>query len=176
MKITLNHPIETVPDFLAHALELENESMERYEQLADSMEIHNNPEVAELFKKMAGFGERHAAEVLEHAAGLELPRIPPWDFKWTGAESPENQDFDEVSYLMTPCQALRISLLNEKIGRDFYAEVAKTTGNPEVRRLAEEFATEESEHVGLLEQWMRSLEECREEPPPDDLDPPNMPE
>jgi hypothetical protein len=110
MKITISAPIETVPEFLAHALELENESVERYEQLADSMETHNNLEVAELFQKLAGFGDKHAQEVTEHAAGMQLPRIPPWDFKWTSGEAPENQGFDEVSYLMTPCQALRMSL------------------------------------------------------------------
>jgi rubrerythrin len=176
MNITTSAPIETVPEFLAHALELENESVEQYQQLADSMETHNNPEVAELFQKMAGFGKKHAAEVLTYAAGMELPRIPPWDFKWSGGESPESQGLDEVTYLMTACQALRISLRNERLGRDFYAHVADTSPSPEVQALAREFTDEEGEHVRLLEQWISSLKECHEELPPEDMDPPNMPE
>ncbi len=35
--------IESLVEFLAHALELEEASVEHYEELADSMEIHNNP-------------------------------------------------------------------------------------------------------------------------------------
>ena len=56
-------PIKSLAEFLAHALELEVESAERYRELADSMEVHNNPDVAELFRKLAGYGDGHAQEV-----------------------------------------------------------------------------------------------------------------
>jgi len=49
MSNTEHQPIASVPEFLAHALELEAESHERYRELAECMEVHNNPEVAELF-------------------------------------------------------------------------------------------------------------------------------
>ena len=89
MSINPNSPIEDVAEFLVHAIALERESVERYEELADSMETHNNPEVARLFRKLAHFGEKHAAEIEHHAEGMELPQIPPWDFKWSTPESPE---------------------------------------------------------------------------------------
>ena len=51
----------TVALFLAHAIALEVEAAERYEELADVMEVHNNPEVAALFRQMSEFSRRHAA-------------------------------------------------------------------------------------------------------------------
>ena len=38
--------IDTVEAFLAHALTLENEAAEGYQEIGDSMAVHNNPEVA----------------------------------------------------------------------------------------------------------------------------------
>ena len=85
----MNTVIESLPEFLLHAIVLERESVERYEELADSMETHNNPETGGLFRKLARYGELHAREIESHAQGLKLPDIAPWEFKWTTPESPE---------------------------------------------------------------------------------------
>lgn len=69
--------IQDIPDFLAHAIALEYESVERYQELADSMDVHNNPRVAELFRKLAHYGELHARDIEHHADGIELPGISP---------------------------------------------------------------------------------------------------
>ena len=55
--------IDTVGEFLVHALELEEASSDHYDELADSMEIHNNLKVAELFRKLGGYSRQHAKEV-----------------------------------------------------------------------------------------------------------------
>ncbi|MCG8428547.1 MAG: ferritin family protein [Chromatiales bacterium] len=175
MNISTTKPIESVAEFLAHAEALEQESVESYEQLADSMEVHNNPEIAELFRKLARFGEKHAAEVRELAAGMTLPQINPWDFKWSTPESPESSGMDAAHYLMDTHQALEIALINEIQGQQFYASVADTTSNDEVRKLAREFADEETEHVELLKEWQANLDSDAPAPV-EDLDPPNIPE
>ncbi|OOZ37746.1 ferritin family protein [Solemya velesiana gill symbiont] len=77
--------IETVEEFLAHAMELELESVERYEQLADSMEVHNNIDTANLFRKLAHYGQKHAHEVEVLSADMTLPDLPPWEFKMNSA-------------------------------------------------------------------------------------------
>ena len=46
--------LANIPQLLAHAIALENEASERYADLADLMEAHNNYDVASLFKKMSG--------------------------------------------------------------------------------------------------------------------------
>mgnify|MGYP001825408058 CR=1 FL=1 len=176
MNLPLAKSIETVAEFLAHALELENESVERYRQLADSMDVHNNQEVAELFARLAIVSEAHAAEVMERAEGEKLPEIPPWEFKWNCPSSPESDCLDgEVSYLMTAVQALDLALHNEIRGRDFYAHVACDSPHPAVRQLAAEMAEEESEHVELLKDIL-AKETHTVEATPSDLDPPNIPE
>ena len=50
--------------------------------------------------------------------------------------------------------ALRYSLDNELRGLDYYSTVGQNTSDDEVRRLAAEFAAEETEHVQALEDWL----------------------
>lgn len=169
--------IETVPEFLAHAVALEDESAERYEMLADTMEVHNNDAVAELFRKLMQYSEQHAEEVHAMASGMTLPNIPPWEYNWNCPDTPEGGDcFGEaLNYLMTPYQALNLAIHNEARGRDFYAWVSRESPDSEVRRLAGEMADEEQEHVELL-QTMLEKTDPSSETPLEDLDPPNTPD
>ncbi len=168
--------IASVEEFLAHALALETESAERYRELADTMEVHNNEAVAHLFEQLAEYGDQHAREVAERAKGLELPEIAPWGYKWTCPEGPESACADQVHYLMTPCDALKIALHNEIRGREFYAQVAAGSPDPEVRAIAGEMTAEEDEHVDLLNVWIARESADETESPQEDLDPPNTPE
>ncbi|HYD29371.1 MAG TPA: ferritin family protein [Azospirillaceae bacterium] len=159
--------------FLAHALSLENEAAERYEDLADSMEAHNNKEVAGLFRELGKFSRMHAAEVNEKAKelSLDLPHIAPWDFVWTSKEAPENAAFEGAHYLMKPFHALKLALAAEEQGNRYYASVAAETKDAAVAKLAREFADEEAGHVILIEKWLEKV------PAPDknwdqDMDPP----
>ena len=42
-----------VDAFLAAAIAMEEEAAQRYEEFADAMELHNNVEVAQMFRKLA---------------------------------------------------------------------------------------------------------------------------
>lgn len=169
-------PIETVPEFLVHALELEHESAERYRLLAETMTVHHNTEVADLFRRMADLSDAHASQVIARAEGLRLPEIAPWDFKWNCPGSPETPcDEVEVTYLMTPLQALQLALHNEIRGRTFYAHVASSSPSPPVRAIAGEMAEEEAEHVELLKEWIAKETFSAAAEIPTDLDPPNLP-
>lgn len=141
-------------ELLAHAHAMEAEAVERYAELAEQMEVHNNREVAELFRRMAEVEARHVARVRDRAAGIALPRLAPWQFVWRGAEAPEAIDATDAHYLMTPWHALRLALVAEQRGFRFYADLAATAVDAEVRALAAELADEEQEHVGLMRQWL----------------------
>lgn len=168
--------IDTVPEFLAHAIAMEDESAERYEMLADSMEVHNNDAAAAMFRELMQYSEKHADEVQTLASGMELPSIAPWEYNWNCPDFPEGGDCSTmVNYLMTARQALDIAMHNEIRGRDFYAWIARESPDPEVRRLAGEMAGEEQEHVDLL-QAMIEHTDVSNEPPLEDLDPPNTPD
>jgi rubrerythrin len=165
--------IDTLEEFLVHALELEEASHEHYEELADTMEVHNNLAVAELFRKLANYSRLHAEEVHEKAADLKLPKIPPWDFKWKCPTAPEAFCMEDANYLMTTSQALEVALFNEVLGRDFYQEVADNSPSEAVRKMALEMVEEENWHVEMLREWQQGIDTQH---PQEDLDPPNIPE
>lgn len=164
-------PMKDMAEFLVHAITLEEESAERFDELADALAVHHNDAVVELFRKMAHFSRLHLAEARERAADLDLPHLAPWDYKWPGAESPETVEVFDAHYKMTPWHALSVALDSERRGQTFYAEVAAATQDEAIRAAATEFAAEEAEHVALLEDWLTRY------PPPDDdwaedMDPP----
>ena len=166
-------PHQQLGSFLAHAVVLEDEAAERYDELADVMDTHNNDEVAELFRKMAGYSRLHRAEATEHAGRHAggLPPLKAWEFHWPGRESPESAAMELSHYLMTPHHALKLALAAEIQARDFYAGVAEATDDPAIAALAREFAEEEGEHAEALEAWIARYPE----PEPgwdEDLDPP----
>lgn len=174
MRTSTHEPIATVAELLAHAVELETESRERYLVLSQVMEVHHNGEVAVLFDQLARYSDLHLREVEVRAQGHSLPAIAPWDFKWNCPEGPEAPCMDDANYLMNRLQALELALHNEIRGRDFYQLVADRSPDPAVAALAREMAAEEQEHVDLLRQWI--TREADGEPVLEDLDPPNIPE
>ncbi len=169
----MTRPIDDLALFLAHALALEEESAERYRDLAGNLAAHNNSDVAALFEKMAHYGDLHAAEVREHAADLSLPKLAPWEFSWPDAEGPETQPFEGMHYQLNDRAALELALIAERHGQAFYAAQAEVSSDDAVRELAAEFADEEAEHVRLLEAWIdRTPGTATVED--DDPDPPNV--
>jgi len=173
--VSLARKMTDLPTFLAYSVVMEEEAAERHDELADVMDVHNNPDVAATFRKLAHYSRLHAREIREQSATLELPKIAPWDFEWEGGEPPETADSDEVHYLMNRAQALRLAMENEQRAHDFYAEISREAPNAEVRKLAAEFAAEEREHLDLLIAWREKIPESEDEPLIDP-DPAHMPE
>ena len=166
---------EALLSFLAHSLELERESGERYEELAGMMETHHNAPVAGFFARMATEASLHLAEVESLAAGRELPQIPAWEFQWPDAEPPETTSYEALHYRMGLQEAMRLALQNERAAEAFYRHYAGDSDDAEVRRIASLFAAEEARHAQHLErliaQTPRDSSLLREED-----DPPHMPE
>jgi len=141
-------------EFMAHAYAMEAEAAERYAEFADSMEMHNNREVAELFRKLSRIEQRHADQIVEQMGWKQSP-VASVNVRWEGAEGPETADPTELHYLMQPYHALQIALHNEKRARDFFAHLAKVTTNAGVRKGALEMQEDEAEHVRLIEEWLK---------------------
>ncbi len=161
---------QKIPDldtFLVYSITLEEEAAERHDELADMMGVHNNPEVAATFRKLAHYSRLHAQEIRDHARGRELPVIAPWDFGWENMEGPETGDISGVNYLMNNAQALQLAMGNERRAFDFYHQIACESQVPEVAAMAAEFAAEEREHLGLLQAWMDKTENSVDEQPID---------
>lgn len=167
--------IDSVEELLAHAYMIEVDATDRYLMLADQMDVHNNPELAELFRKLASHEEHHAEEILEQAKALKMPELKASDYKWGDFEGPEAAVLDEAHYLMTPWHALQMALGAEKRAFAFFDRLVATAKNDEMKKWAEEFREEEAEHVRLVEDLLKRHPEPDKDWA-DDPDPPVFPE
>ncbi|MDX1374347.1 MAG: ferritin family protein [Burkholderiales bacterium] len=154
----------------AYAMELEAST--RYAEFADQMEVANNPDVAELFRKLAGIEKLHARKILAQMRWKAAPAdLEP--FRWEGLEGPETGETNDLHYLMQPYHALQIALRNEERAARFFASVVRRDLPRAVLDAAKEMAEEEREHVELVKAWIARV------PKPEkgwdiDLDPPNV--
>ena len=81
--------METVEEFLAHSIRLEQEAALRFGQLADAMDSCGNKEVSKLFRQLADYSRMHQADAQARAGFRDIPQMEAGDFKWPGVESPE---------------------------------------------------------------------------------------
>ena len=142
----------TLPEFLAHALALEQEAAERYLELADMMEAHRNDPVSAVFRDMHRFSLMHHEEIRKRVGDIELPQLKSWQYRWSSP--PEKGGEEAFDYMLETYNALRYARENEVRALDYYTTVGMNTADREVRRLATEFAAEETEHVEALDDWL----------------------
>jgi rubrerythrin len=142
----------SLPIFLAHAIALEHEAAERYLELADMMEAHRNDAVSALFRDMVRYSTMHHDSIVERAGSIALPALKSWEYRWS--QPPEAGGEEAFDYLLDPYNALRYARENEVRAMEYYTAVGLATSDPEVRRLASEFASEETEHVAALDDWL----------------------
>lgn len=140
-----------VERFLAHAIQLEREAARRYEELSAAMGTEGNRELKAFFGRMAHFSRLHLAQAAERGGFRELPVLQPDEFEWPDGTSPETAGWAGVDALMSPRAALDLALAGERSGHAYYAAMAATTADAELRAIASEFASEEAEHVRELE-------------------------
>ena len=149
---------QTLENFMAHAYLMEIEAAQRYGELADAMETHNNREVASLFRKMSEIERKHAEHVMSQMGWREPPADPPGEAPWGGFEAPETAPSEDVHYLMQPYHALEIALASEQRAEHFFARLADVASVAEIRDAAIELRDEERAHVALVKQWMEKVD------------------
>ncbi len=151
-------PPLTLPQFMAQAVAMEREAVDRYTEFADMLETANNPEVSALFRTMAGYETKHAEQIMQEMGWTEPPPPPPHLLHAVpGMEAPEAMPIDEVHYLMRPWHALQLALAAEKRAQAFYAVLARMATTEPVRRAALELQAEEAGHVQLVQQWLEKV-------------------
>ncbi|WP_210398996.1 ferritin-like domain-containing protein [Steroidobacter denitrificans] len=157
---------------MAYAEIMERAAANRYAELADIMTVHNNPEVSELFRKMAAIEWLHVNNVNELSRELTTPvdavQAGGGD-RLRGAEIPDSED---MHYLHTPHHALKLAQKYEQNALDFYRQLAESAKSDELRAAALRLAAEEESHLRELDSWL--LQYPEPEPGWDkDFDPPN---
>jgi rubrerythrin len=147
----------TLTEFMAQAWEMEIEAAQRYSDFADAMEMHNNREVAAMFRTMAGYETKHADEIMATMGWSEAPPLTPRSGAWPGYEAPETAAGDDVHYLMQPWHALQLALAAEQRAERFFAELVRVSTVAAVRKAALALQAEEREHVALVKAWMKKV-------------------
>ena len=148
--------LNSVAEFFAQALAIEVEATERYSLLADQMEVHNNKEIAAIFRKMALIEGEHRNEIARRA-GDALVAGRPASFSWIGPDGPEATDCDDVHYLMTPRRALMLARFNEERAVKYFEAIAAAAINPQIAAFAAEMAADERNHVIWVDQWLEQI-------------------
>ena len=142
---------------MALALLMETEAAQRYSELADAMETHNNRDVAELFRRLAAIEGKHAQKIMAEMNWRNAPAVPIGLQRWAGFESPETTPSEDVHYLMQPYQALQLALAGEQRAEQFFARLVTVAKVATVRKAARELRDEEREHVALVKAWMKKV-------------------
>jgi len=150
--------MQNVDEFLAYAIQLEQEAATRLGDLSHAMKTYGNHDSAAFFGKLAHFSRLHLAQARARAGYHDVPDLKATEFEWPDGESPEATSMEASHYLMDLDYAMQLSLESEQRGFDFYDEIARTTEDPEIRMMAVEFAAEEAEHVAELKRWIAKHE------------------
>ncbi|CAJ0854829.1 hypothetical protein AMST5_00777 [freshwater sediment metagenome] len=143
--------MQSVEEFLAYAIKLEQEAALRFGQLADAMEAAGNREVGKLFRRLATASRAHLNEARARSGFRDIPDIESNEYIWPNLESPETAAIWAADPLIGREQALEIALAAETAGLDYYKNILETTADPEIKILAKQFIEEESGHVAALE-------------------------
>jgi rubrerythrin len=146
--------MQTVEEFLAYAIRLEQEAAERFGELADSMKSAGNGEVAKLFRQLSDYSRLHLADAKARSGFRDVPDLATSEYEWPDFESPEKAAIWAADPMIGRGEALEIALEAEQAGHDFYKQVLDTTTDPEIRVLAAEFVAEEAGHVAELQKWI----------------------
>ncbi len=149
----------SLEEFMAQAWAMEMEAVQRYGELADAMDAHNNRDVAAMFRKMAQYEGKHADQLLAEMGWTEPPLMARSEFRWPSFEGPETVSHDQLHYLMQPWHALELALAAEQHAERFFGDLARKVTSESVRRAALELQAEEREHVDLVKAWMKKVAE-----------------
>lgn len=142
-------------DALDLAVLVEEEAKDRYEEFADQMELHHNPEAARFFRFMLAIEAKHESRLAERRRGLfgDEPRAVRREMIFD-IEAPE---YDEVRANMTVRQALDASLRAETKAFEFFEAAAGMVQMKDVQDIFTELREEEREHQALVRQEIARL-------------------
>jgi rubrerythrin len=146
--------MDSVEEFLAYAIKLEEEATLRFGQLADVMQSYGNKDVGSLFRRLSDYSRLHLADARARSGFRDIPVMHPDAYKWPDVESPESAAIWAADPFLAKSEALDIALTSETAGYEFYKSMHDNTDDPEIRALAAEFAAEEIEHVNWIRQWI----------------------
>jgi rubrerythrin len=157
-------------DALDLATLVEEEAMERYEELAAQMENQHTFEAAAFFHSMVKNEARHGEELAARRKALfgDVPRRVDRSLLWD-VEAP---GYETVHAFMTLREALLVALEAEVKAHEFFREALKLPVAEPVKKLFEELRLEEVLHQELVRRELSRLPPEPEVTPEDFADEP----
>ena len=142
-------------DALDLAVLVEEEAKDRYEEFADQMEKHHNPEAAKFFRFMLEVEAKHESRLAERRKRLfgDEPRAVKREMIFD-IEAPE---YDEVRANMTLRQALQASLRAETKAFEFFEAASGKVQMQNVKDIFTDLRDEEKGHQALVEKELAKL-------------------
>lgn len=144
-------PTLSLADCFAHALTVEREAVQRYNEFADHFEDQGNEAAADLMRKLARFESEHASALSRKASDMPLPPLNATTHSWLDDGPPESVSHELIFHFMTPHDALEIALRAEQRAKAFFEQVEADSVDPDVRGLAREMAGEERALIRVIE-------------------------
>jgi rubrerythrin len=139
------HPapsVHSVNELLSVALVMERAAAARYAELARRMAEREHDELADLFTRLGRLERDHARFIERRLAG-QMPAQP------AVTASVESIALDEEAPL-TPHAVLLAALRSEEDAKAQFERIAAAAPEAAVRRLAEDMAVEEAEHIDRI--------------------------
>lgn len=164
------HPtigIDSIAEFYAHAIAIETEAAARYRDLAAQMKGFGNQDTAKLFDRLAGFEEKHAAELKKRSAGMKLPKLAAGAWEWLDNGPTEVPRYEFLFRRVYTHHVLLLALQAERRAKEFFERIRSSSADPGIKKLAADFAREEAEHMAWIEQQLER--EAHKPEPPEDL-------
>jgi rubrerythrin len=146
--------MQSVEEFLAYAVKLEEEAATRFGELADAMQTCGNGDVGKLFRRLAEYSRLHLADATARSAFRDVPDLKIMDFEWPNLESPERAAIWAADPFIGRDQALEIARNAEQASLDYYKAIHETTEDSEIKALAKKFVAEETGHIAELDKWI----------------------
>ena len=143
-------PIDSLELFYAHAIAIEREAVQCYDEFRAYFAQRGEEVLAALCGQMAAEERKHHEKILRAARGMELPAIDTRKYRWIDDAAPEAPPREAFYRVSTPQQVLEIALAGEVAARRFFRWVTRTSRDPAVRAVARTLASEEANHARFV--------------------------
>ena len=142
-------PVFGIEEFLAHAVAIEADPVDRYRTLAATMCEKGNEAAARLFAELEKAETEHLVEI-ERRAELGVRDLAPGEFRWRGGGSPECLPLHGGHAKLSTIDALKLVLAAEKKAFAFFESAAMSASPTAVKAMARKMAAEEAGHVAII--------------------------
>jgi rubrerythrin/ferredoxin len=144
--------IGSVAEFYGYAMQVEQDAIDHYNELAAAMEKAGQKDVADLFLQLADYSRIHLGEVKALAA--KPSGTLPSHYMWPHHVTPGQAETWAGDPTLARLDALRAALQGERRGYDFYCAISDNSKDEELAKKARGFVLEEGDHVSILERWI----------------------